>query len=214
MVLGICRNLQEQYYDKATRMRYEPRTLWGVIVVWGILGLDDMKSGEQALTKAEWEKLKNVIDNFEDELLLKLAITTGIRREDIVSIKIANISLSDATLTFHEQKKRLDRTIPLNHEVVQLINKYIKTISKRDLLFDFTGRTAWNKLNRLCKFAGIPPRPFHALRATCVKFCQAAHWKPSEVSKLTGDSLRIIEEYYAIPSDSEMKETVNRQSII
>ena len=173
-----------------------------------------MKSGEQALTKAEWEKLKSVIDNFEDELLIKLAITTGIRREDIVSIKISNISVPDATLTFHEAKKNRDRTIPLNQEVVQLITKYLKTIPKRDRLFNFTGRTAWNKLDRLCKLAGIAPRPFHALRATCVKFCQAAHWKPSEVSKLTGDSLRVIEEHYACPSDAEMKETAINKAII
>lgn len=173
-----------------------------------------MKSGEQALTKTEWEKLKTVINSFEDELLIKLAITTGIRREDIVSIKINNINLDDGILTFHESKKNLDRPIPLNPEVVQLITKYLKTIPKRELLFDFTGRTAWNKLDRLCKLAGIPPRPFHALRATCVKFCQSAKWTPSEVSKLTGDSLRVIEEHYACPSDSEMKEATTLKAII
>ena len=173
-----------------------------------------MKSGEQALTKAEWEKLKAVINSFEDELLIKLAITTGIRREDIVNIKIANISLPDASLTFHESKKNKDRTIPLNPEIVQLVSKYLKTIPKRERLFDFTGRTAWNKLDRLCKLAGIHTRPFHALRATCVKFSQSAGWKSSEVSKLTGDSLRVIEEHYACPSDTEMKEAVQNKAII
>ena len=173
-----------------------------------------MKSGEQALTKSEWEKLKAVINSFEDELLIKMAVTTGIRREDIVNIKIDNISPTDATLTFHESKKNRDRTIPLNPEVIQLIKKYLKTIPKREKLFDFTGRTAWNKLNKLCGLAGIPPRPFHALRATCVKFCQAAGWAPSQVSKLTGDSLRVIEEHYACPSDTEMKEATEKKLII
>lgn len=180
-----------------------------------------MKSGEQALTRAEWEKLKGAINSFEDELLIKLAITTGIRREDIVSIKIQNISIPDASLIFHESKKNKDRTISLSHEIVQLITKYLKTIqrpggcwAKNEKLFSFTGRTAWNKLDRLCNIAGIPPRPFHALRATCVKFCQAAGWKPSEVSKLTGDSLRVIEEHYACPSDAEMKEVTEKKAII
>jgi len=173
-----------------------------------------MKSGEQALTRAEWDKLKGSIDSLEDELLIKMAITTGIRREDIVNILISNISLPDASLTFHESKKARDRTIPLNPEIVQLIKKYFKTIPKREYLFDFTGRTAWNKLDRLCKQAGIPPRPFHALRATCVKFCQGAKWTPSEVSKLTGDSLRVIEEHYATPSEGEMKEAMEMKAII
>ncbi len=173
-----------------------------------------MKSGEQALTKAEWDKLSATIDNIEDELLIMLAITTGIRREDIVGIKISNIDLDDSILTFHESKKNRDRPLPLSPNIIQLIKKYLKTIPKRDLLFDFTGRTAWNKLNRLCKRAGIKPRPFHALRATCVKFCQHAKWTPSEVSRLTGDSLRVIEEHYACPSDSEMKEATINKPII
>jgi len=174
----------------------------------------NLKSGEQALTKSEWEKLKGVINSFEDELLIKLAISTGIRREDIVSIKIQNISIPDATLIFHESKKNRDRTIALSPEICQLISKYLKTIPKREYLFDFTGRTAWNKLDRLCKSAKISPRPFHALRATCVKFCQIAGWKPEEVSKLTGDTIRVIQEHYATPSDSEMKEVTNNRMII
>lgn len=175
-----------------------------------------MKSGEKALTKAEWEKLKVAIDSIEDELLIKMAITTGIRREDIVTIKIANISLPDASLTFHESKKGIDRTIHLTPEIVQLIKKYLRTVEHREdkRLFRFTGRTAWNKLDRLCRIAGIESRLFHALRATCVKFCQAAKWTPSEVSKLTGDSLRVIEEHYACPSEGEMKEATEKKAII
>ncbi len=176
-----------------------------------------MKSGEAALTKTEYEKLISSIDSLEDELLIKLAITTGIRREDIVSIRTGNISIPDATLTFHESKKRIDRTIHLNPEVVQLIKKYYNTreeVKKDSYIFDFSGRTAWNRLDRLCKIAGIKPRPFHALRATCVKFCQRAGWTPSEVSKLTGDSLRVIEEHYACPGEAEMKEATEKKSTI
>jgi len=178
------------------------------------MGGINLKSGEQALTKSEWEKLKGVINSFEDELLIKMAITTGIRREDLVGIKIQNIVLPDASLTFHESKKNRDRSIALSPEIVQLISKYLKTIPKREYLFDFTGRTAWNKLDRLCKLAGIPERPFHALRATCVKFCQSAGWKPEEVAKLTGDTIRVIQEHYATPSEGDMKEAVQKRPVI
>jgi len=33
------------------------------------------------------------------------------------------------------------------------------------------GRTAHRKLQMYCDRARIPRRPFHALRATCIKFC-------------------------------------------
>lgn len=178
------------------------------------LNSDKYKSGQKSLSKKEYEKLVSVIDNLEDELLIKMAITTGLRREDLCSIKISNLNLDDGTLTFHETKKNLDRRIYINQDIVMLIKKFLKTQDKRDTLFSFTGRTAYRHLNHWCVIAGIPERPFHALRATCVKFCQLAGWTPSEVSDLTGDTLRVIQEHYATPSDGEMREAVRTKAIL
>lgn len=172
------------------------------------------KSGEKALSKKEYEKLISVIDNLEDELLIKMAITTGLRREDLCNVRISNINLTDGILTFHEQKKKTDRPIYLNPDVIQLIKKFIKTQEKRDYLFSYCGRSAYRHLNKWCVVAGIPERPFHALRATCVKFCQAAGWKPEEVSKLTGDSIRVIQEHYSTPSDGDMRDAVQKRPTI
>lgn len=178
------------------------------------LNSDKYKSGQKSLSKNEYEKLISVIDNIEDELLIKLAITTGLRREDLCNVKISNINLEDGTLTFHESKKNLDRRIYLNSDIVLLIKKFLRTQGKRQTLFSFTGRTAYRHLNHWCVLAGIPERPFHALRATCVKFCQQVGWTPSEVSDLTGDSLRVIQEHYAVPSDGEMREAIQKKAIL
>ena len=72
-------------------------------------------TGEKALTKNEWEKLQTVITNLEDEILFKLTISAGIRREDIGHSKKHNtgIRISDITelqngtgkLKFFEHKK-------------------------------------------------------------------------------------------------------------
>lgn len=178
------------------------------------LNSEKYKSGEKSLSKKEYEKLISVIDNIQDELLIKLAITTGIRREDLCSLKIGNINLEEGTLTFHESKKNLDRSIYLAPEIVLLIKKFLKTQPKREKLFSFTGRTAYSHLNHWCVIAGIPERPFHALRATCVKFCQAAGWSASEVSSLTGDTIRVIQEHYATPTDGDMREAIRTKVIL
>lgn len=172
------------------------------------------KSGEKALTKKEYEKLIAVIDNLEDELLIKMAVTTGLRREDLCRVEVRNINLSDGILTFHEQKKNLDRSIYLNKDIILLIKKYLHTQADRKLLFSFVGRTAYRHLNHWCVIAGIPERPFHALRATCVKFCQIAGWRVEEVSKLTGDTIRVIQEHYATPSDGDMKSAIQEKPVI
>lgn len=175
---------------------------------------DRYRSGEKALTPKEYEELIEVIDNIQDELLIKLAITTGIRREDICAIKINNIDLGKGELTYYETKKKRWRTIDLQPSITLLIKKHLKTIEKRDDLFSFTGRTAHRHLNNFCRIAGIPERPFHALRATCVKFCQKNGWAPEQVSELTGDLISTIQKHYATPSRMEMKELVKEKPII
>lgn len=70
------------------------------------------------------------------------------------------------------------------------------------------------KLQEYCDLAGIERRPFHALRATCVKFCQKNNWTVEQVSKLTGDTIAVIQQHYSTPSNSEMQEVVEMKAII
>jgi len=150
----------------------------------------------------------------EDEVLLKLAVATGIRRGDITAIKIINVELEHGSITYYEKKKKRMRTVFISSPLNQLIGKFLKTIPKRELLFSFKDRQAYNRLNNLCVIAGIPKRPFHALRATCVKFAQRAGWSPEQVSELTGDTIKVIQMHYATPTIQEMAEVSKERPII
>jgi integrase len=172
--------------------------------------------GQDALTPGEYQKLCESCNSIEDEALLKFTVATGLRREDVVNVERQNLNLTTGTVIFSEKKKggRI-RTIPLGRKLCTLLIKYLKTVPKdQKLLFDFCGKTAYNKLQNLCDIAGIRRRPFHALRATCVKRCQAAGWSPEQVCNLTGDTLRVIQEHYATPSVSEMGEVAKEKEII
>jgi len=183
------------------------------------LASDRYKSGEKALTRQEYEKLIAVITDLQDELLIKLAVATGIRREDLTNIRCDNIHLTDAKLMYWEAKKSRDRTIDLPESVCILIKKFYnelgrEKLKKRDLLFDFCGRTAYRHFNEWCVVAGIPERPFHALRATCIKFCHAAGWSDEQISKLTGDKISTIQEHYMTPSVDEMRSVTQMKAIV
>ncbi len=175
---------------------------------------DKYKSGEKALTHKEYEKLIEVVDNLEDELLIKMAIFTGLRREDLCNVLIKNIDLENKLLTFHESKKNKDPTIHLQDSLIILTKKFLKTIPTRTKLFSFVGRTAYRHFNYWCRIAGIYERPFHALRATCVKFSHDAGWNDEQIQALTGDSLRVIQEHYRTPSTDEMRDVTNNKPII
>ena len=172
------------------------------------------RSGEKALTRAEYEKILSVCDTFEDELFIRLAVATGLRREDFVNIRIKDIDLSNRLLLFNERKKKRIRSIPLSKDLCSLIEKYVKIIPKeQERLFPFSSRTAYNRLQELCKKAGVAPRPFHALRATCMKFCQHAGWTLEQTAALVGDTIEVVQEHYLTPSFDEMREVVEEKKI-
>jgi hypothetical protein len=47
-----------------------------------------------------------------------------------------------------------------------------------------------------------------------VKFCQKNNWTVEQVSKLTGDTIAVIQQHYSTPSNSEMQEVVEMKAII
>lgn len=190
---------------------------------------DKYTTGQKALTHKEFDKLTEVISDLQDELLIKMSVALAIRREDMCiptkkktsknfdprrGIKINNIDMDNKTLIFYESKKGMSRSVNLPDSIVVLIKKYLKTIPKRENLFSYTGRTAYRRFNHWCRIAGIYERPFHALRATCIKFCRDAGWSDEQVSALTGDSIGVIQQHYRTPTAQEMVDVTNQKPII
>jgi integrase len=179
-------------------------------------------SGERALTPTEYAKLLEVCQTQEEILMLHLAIGLGLRRTDLSQIRISDIDLQNAKLSYYEHKKRRIRTVPLSPKLVQTIRISLagfgKAHTKKHLFAwgstQYGDRTAHRRLQTLCDRAGIPRRPFHALRATCIKFCQRAGWTPEQTAKLVGDTLRYIQMHYTVPSDEELALVVTEKEVI
>jgi len=173
------------------------------------------------LTEPQVLKLWDVIDNLFDEILFRLAISTGIRREDIVKIKWRDVDIYHGTVTYYESKKSRTRAVPIGGTTVLALKKYIVYLDKDQVwLFPgkkkgqhLTGRTAYNKLQNHLRKAELPSRPFHALRATCVKLGQKRGWTIAQMMELTGDTFRTLKEHYETPSDEEMKDVAKSHPI-
>ena len=183
-----------------------------------------VRTGEKALTEAQVDKLLSKVGRLDHEVLLRIAIELGLRRGDVVAIEQSNVNLENRTLLFNEHKKGgAIHKVWLSESLSKLIEQYLYTLPSTKWLFPgvwnngknhMADKAAYNILAHYLKKAGLPPKPFHALRATCVKIAQRHGWSIEEVMKLTNDTFRTIKEHYDTPSDEEMFETTTGKPLI
>lgn len=173
------------------------------------------KTGQKALTPVQVQMLFDCIADLVHLGLFQLAVVSGIRREDIVRIRVADVNFDRNSVTFHESKKNRTHTIYIPKTVTNTL-KMITNINKREpYLFPgnsekirgrghLTGRTAYNIFHRYLAKTDLRMRPFHALRATCIKMCQHKGWTMEQTAEHVGDTIRVIQEHYTTPSEEEM----------
>jgi integrase len=188
------------------------------------------KSGQFALTRAQTDKLLNVIDVLQHEVLIRLAIAIGARRSDIVRITQDNIKQENNSVTFYEEKKHVWRTVNVSEQLMSKLKQIKDLYRSEPYLFPgnshtkyspkirgkghLSSRQAYNILRKYTIRAGIEDIPFHALRATCVKLALAGGWTYEQVADLTGDKIETLQYHYSVPSKGEMKDLVNARPIL
>lgn len=167
------------------------------------------KSGELALNKDEIKKLLDAITDIHYKALIALDIVTGLRRNDIVSLRRENYNPDDCIISFYEHKKDAMRTINVPSEyVISLLNEHLELCRQSEWLFPSpkaTGcyenahvspRQAYDVFNEYLELAGLERRPFHALRATCYQLALDSDWNMSQSSEQLGITLRVAECHY------------------
>jgi len=174
------------------------------------------RSGEKALTKAQVQQFLAVITDIRDLALFETAISIGLRREDLVNVMKKDVDLQTKTLTHYERKKKRTRSVPIPQKLCNTIEMVLRAFPKEKdgRLFPISSKTAYNKLQMYLARAGLPNRPIHALRATCIKLCQSNGWSAEQTAELVGDEVQTIQEHYLTPSVEEMKAMMDKRSVI
>jgi integrase/recombinase XerC len=71
----------------------------------------------------DFAKLRNVI-------VIDLLYSTGIRRSELIALKIADIDISDKSIKVHGKRNK-QRIIPLSNKHISIIIRYIEIIKKK-----------------------------------------------------------------------------------
>ena len=179
-----------------------------------------------ALSHNQYMKLMLACKTTSETCLIGLAIELGLRRDDLVSIEVANIDIDHKWLTFYEKKKDRIRRLPIPDQQVADIVRHLNTFKKRPkFLFPsrradsksghISGMEAWRTLQDLCLAADIPAppgrkdRPFHSLRGTCYKLKQNRDkWSVEQAAAWLGDAPETAMKHYGKTTDSELEALV------
>lgn len=117
-------------------------------------------------------------EGIRDRAILELFYSTGIRRTELLSLKLQHISLSQKTVYIHQGKGKKDRLIPVGECALHWIKRYL-TETRDQLLTDiqqdalflndygnvFRDNKLGDKVKRFMKNAGINvPGSCHLLR--------------------------------------------------
>ena len=106
--------------------------------------------------------------------------------------------------------------------VVQKLKQHLNIIGKSEWLFPspyntrkhISGKQIYNRFQKYLTAADIEYKPFHAIRATCIKLCQRRGWSVEQAAKLVGDTIRVVQEHYTTPSNEELKQVARERPII
>jgi integrase len=182
--------------------------------------------GELALTPTEVESLLMPIDVLAERALLEVAISTGIRREDLVAIPRVNFEPDSGRLAFREAKKHREREIYLTGRALVTIRTHVRTLAPAtEFLFPspratrsrrrhLSGRYAYDVLQKWLDRAKLRRRPFHSLRATAYKLAKARGWSVEQAAALIGDTIRVAMEFYGVATPGELREIAIERPLI
>lgn len=194
------------------------------------LGKESYTSGEFSLSDSESDKLFSVIEKLEDLCLFEVVIAGGMRRDDLVRIKWDGVDFVNKKINFIEKKKKnRSKIVYVSDTIIQHLKMLYNKTENKIYVFDgrsdskygkghLASRSAYNKFQEYLVKAGLQTpkdrRPFHSLRATCIKLCKKKGWTVEQTSKHVGDSIRVIQRHYETPTDTEMQEVANNKPLI
>src|SRR5699024_7791741 len=161
----------------------------------------------KALSITHFKKLRNhVLQHSNDEfnLLVLLALETGARRGELLSLRPENLykygiriehSISPTSKSTSLKTENAKRSISINKEVYKLITSI--PVKDNGYIFDFDGFKQSERLACLLKELDIPKTTFHGLRDTHASFLFAQDIDLVYVSKRLGHvNIQTTQNYY------------------
>lgn len=113
----------------------------------------------------------NALDNIKHKCMISLIYSAGLRRSELLNMRISNLDSKRMEIFIAHSKNRKDRVVPLSETGLQLLREYYKSYHPKDYLFEgqsgdqYSERSLALVLKKACEKAGIKKQVnLHMLR--------------------------------------------------
>ncbi len=196
------------------------KTMFNKAVEWGRLESSPVTNvkkfkepnyKERTLNASEMARLIDAATNHLEPILI-IALNTGMRRGEILSLKWENVNLSKRCIHIEDSKSGRSRDVPMNGLVVEAMSSI-----RQDSVYVFYNPTTGEPIKDIktafktaCKNAKIKELRFHDLRHTAATRMVEAGVDLATVSKILGHSSIQMTMRYAHPTPENMKRAVEK----
>lgn len=146
-----------------------------------------------------------------------IALSTGMRRGEILNLKWEHIDLNKQKLLLNETKNGEMRSVPLHGLALELIKK-LKSISQQDIGLLFPSKNKHKPIDirfpwkKALKEAGIDNYRFHDNRHSCASYLLSQRATLAQIAEILGHKTLQMVKRYAHLSENEASSIVEQMN--
>ncbi|MFC2066816.1 tyrosine-type recombinase/integrase [Chloroflexota bacterium] len=216
----LAKGFLAQYSDRKSRTLYRYAQMIRVFMKWYGEPMDDFKvkipkTLPSYTEDSEIEKLFNAIENkkthksciVRDNLMVALALKTGMRRSELGNLEVKDIHQD--FLLVRNGKGGKDRVIPLAPVIVQRLQNFIQGKQPNEKVFGLKPACISNKIRQFARKAGLDGFHTHTMRHKFATDLLERGANVKQVQELLGhDNLATTEVYLSI-TDQGLREAIS-----
>jgi len=169
----------------------------------------------RALTEAQIRSLLHEIDSIQDDALIRLGLSTGLRVSEVASIRTSEIDFEGGLIKIWDEKKDRWRLVMPTLDALSATKKYLNSLNKHpQYLFPKSAKTVERIIQKYSKTALGFVISWHSLRTTYVSRSVELEQSPAVVMTNTGDSPATILKYYTKLPEVVMRRFVESKPVI
>ncbi|MFC3414762.1 site-specific tyrosine recombinase/integron integrase [Algoriphagus hitonicola] len=166
------------------------------------------------LSKEEIKSILEALPNIKHRTVLSLIYACGLRRSEVLNLKLEDIDSKRKILRINKGKGNKDRIIPISKKIIEILREYYKSYRPKAYLFEgtkegkpYSAKSLENILNQAVKKVGMKKKPtLHWLRHSYATHLLEGGTDLRFIQELLGHSSSRTTEIYTHVSNRSLKD--------